>query len=419
MKLYAKRGTTLLARSVALKTPALLVLSRFAVIGANLLTGVFLARGLAVEARGVLATVVAMPGLAAMAMTAGLDSATLRLSGKEAQRRAAIRAAYRRGVLALALAVIVCPVWLVVAPQPLSLEVRFAWAVSILLIPVLVLNQLLGNCAIGAKKTALWTTATAVNSLVYLTLSATLFFADLTSLIAFLSCYAASNLLSLSVLLSWSRKFQASHDNDDPSAALVMRSTAIGTAIPTVAQLAMLRVPLPLMSITAGVRDVGVLAVALPFAESLLIIPVMVTSYLLPRYHANGATLIEVRRHAKWVLFCTTALGVVIAALAPVLIERVYGGDYASAVPVIEVLLPGVAIFSYGRSMQAYLFSRGRYASVTVAAILGLAVSVVVQVATAAEIGSLGGALGILSGYAVSTGIVIAGLRYFPPSGAT
>ncbi|WP_162164501.1 lipopolysaccharide biosynthesis protein [Intrasporangium chromatireducens] len=392
-----------------MKTPAVMIGSRFGVIGSNLLTGVVLARAMPVDTRGVFATLITVPGLIAMLLTAGLDSATLRLSGRDEDRSTAVQAALRRGMQSIAVPALGV-LFLAFGPGEYFEHSALAWAMGMCAVPLLVSNQLLGNCAIGANDARVWARATVANAVTYLLLAAGVLAAQVPSLEAFLACFLMANAVCLGILLRWLLKARPRERLASKKSLRMLRKTALGTAAPTIAQLAIMRIPIPLMAALAGTDQVGILAIALPFAESLLIVPVMVASYLLPRYHAETPKGSMVHRHASIVFAATVVFGSMVAFLAPLLLPRIYGDNYEGAVKLVVILLPGIAVFSYTRIVQSHLYATGRYVAVTAASVAGLGISVLIQVSTVPRLGAVGGALGITLGYCVATAVI--GLTY-------
>jgi len=376
-------------------------------LGLSVGVGVVLARSLGPGPRGELAVGVAASGVLAVALTAGLDVATLRSSGG-GDLPAALRASRRRTAAAAGVVVLVAPVALFTGlAAKLGLTPTF-FALSLLLTPLIVATQLYGNCALGIGQHARWAIATVANMLVYALGAAVVALTGLASPVTYLGALAVGYGAALAMLVRGVRRLgtlpRSTVRADDE-----LRQSARGTAPTTVAQLALLRVPVPLLSALAGTAAAGILAVAMPLGEALLILPVAAGTVLLPTYRAHGHLRGRVHRHALTTALVSAGAGTVLCLVAPVLVPFVYGPEYADVSRLLLLLTPGFVVFAYGRVLQSSLQAGGRFFRVNAASVVGLATSLILQVVLTPAHGAGGAAVALSAGLVVTAaGLVVA-----------
>lgn len=372
------------------------VMVRFTALGLNALVGILLARALPVDERGLYALAVTIASVSALLMTLGLDTATLRASGGLGYL-SAVHAAYRRaGVAVLAVSGFAAAVLAMPSTSFLGLsqaEMLLAMAAS----PVIVLHQLLGNCMLGAQRMRIWATGVAGNVVVYGVVCLGVVVVGKVSIAAFTIALGAGFLAGLIPFLRVTMPLLRRRSTVVERRELRVVSRA--TWVPTLAQLILLRAQIPVLLVLAGSTAVGYLSIAIPIAEVLLVVPIAISSVVLPLYHAAPRTEHEIRRHAA-VSFATTGVGaLVIVVLAPILVPWLYGSSYAPAIVLIQILAPSVPVFAYARVLQSSMYADGRFAAVARASVAALIVTVSVQLLASREWAATGAAVAIATGY--------------------
>lgn len=368
-------------------------------MASTMVVGIILARALGPADRGVFAVMVSVATIGSVLFTAGGDNATLR-SAAAGHLHAAVRASWLRTSVSMgAAAAVVLALWLAPETSVLGMS-RFETGAAVVCLPVFAANQLLGNCLLGARQTLRWSAQTLVMALGYLLIAGVVVLLHLSSPAAFMGALAASYVASVLLCSYWLREFAGARPEAVGSAAF--SQTARRSAASTVAQLAFLRLQAPMLQLLSTSVAVGLLALAMPIAELLLLLPVVAGTVLIPHYTEARPSMLQVRRHSLRIAGITFGAGVLIAIASPWVIPLVYGREYSQAVPVVLALLPGVVIFAAARTVQSYLVAQGRFRAVTWGALAAIASSILGQVVLVPLLGATGAALAVSFGYATA-----------------
>lgn len=371
-------------------------LVRFSSLGLNALVGVLLARALAVDERGLFALAVTAASVAALVLTLGLDTATLRAAGGRGNP-VAVRAAYRRSAIAALAACAAASLILFLPEGALMGLARPEALLAVAVFPVIALHQLLGNCVLGARRMTVWAAGVSCNVVVYGLVCLGLTLAGHASVSSFTFALGVGYLAGLAPLLLVTVPVLASRPDEEERRRL--RTASRAAAVPTMAQIALLRLQVPVLLALAGPTAVGYLSIAIPIAELLLVVPVAISSVVLPLYHAQTGTEHDVGRHAT-ASFGVTALGaIILVVLAPVAVPWLYGSAYAPAVALIQILAPAVPVFAFARVLQSSMYANDRFGPVTKASLAALTVTLLVQLVFSPGWGALGAAVAIALGY--------------------
>lgn len=161
-------------------------------------------------------------------------------------------------------------------------------------------------------------------------------------------------------------------------------------------------------------REVGVYSAAVFMAELVWYIPQAVITVLLPRVSAAGTaqqglamTARAIRHTVLWSVLSAVAL----AAVAPLLIGLLYGPAFADAVPALWVLLLGIAALAPGKLAVAHLAGDGHPQYYTYLALVGVGISVALNLALIPRFGIIGAAAASAAAYAVSGALALRWLR--------
>lgn len=165
----------------------------------------------------------------------------------------------------------------------------------------------------------------------------------------------------------------------------------------------------------AGLIAAGLYAAAMSLATPASMLSQAITQVLLARFAAwQQADPLEARRNFFRVLAALSGLLAVIFAIVAVasglILDIIYGQEYAGAVPIMQILLAAVFAFSITIVIGAYLITTGQTSHATKAALLGLVVGLATMVlgALAGWSVPIAGASGVLAGYVLSLGATLA-----------
>lgn len=156
-----------------------------------------------------------------------------------------------------------------------------------------------------------------------------------------------------------------------------------------------LRLDVVLLGALAGPAVVGTYAVASKYAE-LLRLPGLAATYVLyPAFSRAGAAVSATRvvPLVKKAVLLSVALGAPVFVLAPLVLNGVYGTEFADAVLPAYVLVAGLVLDAAAGVVVAWLFGAGRPGLTSVGAGLGLVVTVVLDVLLIPRYGAVGAAV--------------------------
>ncbi|UFU07264.1 lipopolysaccharide biosynthesis protein [Ruania halotolerans] len=373
---------------------ARVTLSRYFAMALSVLVGVVLARSMVPEDRGVYAVALTLTAVPAIVVSAGLETAALRTANRD-QRAEVFGLIMRRIVVITGLIVVLVTTVLLARIGILGLSTP-QLAICLISIPPVVAVQLYGNAILGLRRWWVWVAGTLMNAAIYLLATMVIAAVGQAGVAAYQVAFLAGYLVALLCFVWVVRRHPHDLRTDRTSA---VAHTASRTRSITISQALFMRMQVPLLQALSGTAAVGILAVASPVADLLLVLPVAAGTVLLPRYYSSETSPTAVRHNALRIAALAAAVGAVAALAAPWLVPLLYGTNYSGAARVLQIMVPGVVLFSYARVVQSYLISRSRYRLVLWASLLAVVVSVGVQLAATPSLGAIGGALAISAGY--------------------
>jgi O-antigen/teichoic acid export membrane protein len=180
----------------------------------------------------------------------------------------------------------------------------------------------------------------------------------------------------------------------------------------TIANVLNARLDLLVLPLLVPLAQVGFYAVATSVSTVVVVLFGRLGDLLLPRLAAKA----EDRRRAvagtlAAVLLSATVLALALFLLAPVLVPRLYGAEYAAAVPYIRILLPGTVMWAMGAVAVNALQAAGRPGAASAAEICGLAITVPGLLLLVPRWGVTGACVTSVGAYAVA-GLAAAALYF-------
>jgi O-antigen/teichoic acid export membrane protein/O-antigen ligase len=382
-------------------------------LGATLLTfvaGIIVARDLGTHGRGLLALLIALPAALTILGVVGLDTANLRFAGRSHTAFAHIvRLAV---VFSMATGTALSGAWLLAGrlwpAARFGLSPRLA-LLSAMLCPLSVLLTLLGAAEAGRGRTYLYNLVTAGAMSVYLAAVIGLAAGGQLTVVRCFASYEASQVLGIVAFLLLARTRVHGAGEKVPSGEY--RSYSLRAYLPNLAQYGMLRMDIPVIQVLAGTKAVALYAVALPFAEGMLLLPVAVSLVMFSRVTSGELGRAATIQLSRTVLAGTAILAGAVVLAAPVAVPLVYGTAFGGSVAVIWCMLPGVVAFSGGRTIQTYLAGTDRLRPVIVASAAGLAAGLVGLVALVPRFGAAGAGAADSAGYLGYVAVITGCLR--------
>lgn len=315
---------------------------------ANTLTGIFTARLLGADGRGVLAAVVVLPQVLALLFGLGCSRAVAFHRTRQPDDGGRLIATWLLILLgsfamAYALAFVLLPVMLAAQPDA---TVTYARLFLLTIVGALIL-ELTQGALLGQQRFQLFNGLLLTQPLLLVLAYVVLWQADAFSVPTVLIVNAALGtavpLLALSVVIR--------HDGLAlPSRRLARSTLAYGLKAHGTTLAALINVRLDLLIIPAflAASSVGLYAVAVSIASSLALLAGSLAVFVLPvaaRQHARSRQIIV---GTLWLTIIVSAVGaLVLAVLADVAIALVYGDEFAGAAMPLRILLiglvPGIA----------------------------------------------------------------------------
>lgn len=372
--------------------------TRLLAMALSFAAGVIAARALGPHGRAVLAVMVAVPGIFSIFGVLGLDNANARFAGRS---HSAYRQLVRLSVLYSLLAgSLLAVLWLLAGrlwpAVLLGLTPRLA-LLAAALCPIALLTTLLGTAEIGRGRVMAYNLATAIPTAAYLAgIIALLVTGHLTVASCFVAAAAGQSLSAIALLLLSAARV---HPDGAKIAVRQYGSYALRAYLPNLAHYGMLRMDVPIIQLLAGSTAVALYAVALPVAEGLLLLPAAVALVIFPRVTSGAVDRTAADRISRAVLAATAGLAAVVALAAPAAMPLIYGAPYAGSVAVIWCMLPGLVMFSSGRTLQAYLAATDLLRPVIIATAVGVVINLALLLALTPRFGAAGAGVADSAGY--------------------
>ncbi|MFF7646781.1 O-antigen ligase family protein [Streptomyces canus] len=272
------------------------------------------------------------------------------------------------------------------------------------------LTTLLGTAEIGRGRVRTYNLASTVPAACHLVGVCGLFAArSLTPTSCFLSALAGQLLCAGVLLIATTTRV---HDDGERVSARTFGSFALKAYLPNLIHYGMLRLDVPVIQLLAGATAVAMYAVALPVAEAMFLLPTAVALVMFPAVTSGAVDARAAARIARTVFAAAAVSAALVAAAAPVLIPAVYGRPYSGAVQVIWAMLPGLVLFSMGRSLQAYLAATDLLRPVIVATVIAGMVNVALLGVLTPHYAAVGAGAADSAGYLVFAVLIGRGVRW-------
>jgi len=364
----------------------------------SLVASIVTARLLGPALRGELVVMLTIPALLAAVSLMGADNANLYFSGRsELGHPRVVRYSL---IHAFVGGTVVVVAGLIIATFVPGIRLGLSepmFAVALAMTPVALLISLLGTAEAGRGRAPSVAALTAAGLGVWALIAAAVgALGNPSPLLLFAAFCVAQLAVGIALLIRSGRPGLAGAFGWPQYASYALR-----TNLPALAMLLLLRVDIPAIQLLAGPREVGLYSIVLPMAESLMLISTAVNVVVLPGV-ANGSIDVHRALRVTHVAVAASALAALaLAATAPFLVPGLFGAPFADAVPLLWVLLPGIVVFTAGRSLQIYLLGSGNIRASAIAAIAALAVCIVGDLVLVPGLGAMGAAAATTAAYVV------------------
>lgn len=398
-------------RKASTATVVQTIASRFTIIGLNAATGILTARLLAPEGRGELAAMSIWPALVAGLTTLGLPTALIYHGRRDPARLgeltvSALTLAAIGGLIGTAIAWAVIPIWLQQHPPAIIMAARFC-----LFATVINSMTLVGRAAWEARgdfrSSNLTQVAAPAMTIVGLVgLAATGHLTSVTAAITYVG-------VSLPVLVWMLAGLRPDHVLAGRETTAAWRELAhYGARSYGVDLFGVLSVYLDQALVVGMLTPVamGIYAVATSLARIVSAVHVGTATLMLPTVvgYSTDALTATIARSARLAAVFTAAIGLVIVVAGPLLVERLYGRAYASAGPLLPILVLAMIVGGTTYVLMQGLLAAGRPGIVTLTQFVGLALGTPFFFILIPSSGSQGAAIALLASATIRLALVMA-----------
>jgi O-antigen/teichoic acid export membrane protein/O-antigen ligase len=380
--------------------------ARLAATFLSFVAGVIAARELGEHGRGVLALLIAVPAAFSVLGVVGLDTANLRFAGRS--HTAFLRIIRIAVLFSLLAGTAISAAWLAAGARWPAVRLGLSPGLALLcamLCPITVLLTLLGAAEVGRGRIQVFNLVTAGAVAAYLVAIAVLAASGQLTVIRCFASYAASQIFSVIVLLLAAGR--PVHEAGERVPLREYSGYSLRAYLPNIAQYGMLRMDVPVIQILAGTNAVALYAVALPFAEAMLLLPIAVSLVMFPQITSGTLSRRETGEISRAVLAGSAMLAGSVALIIPIAVPLIYGSVFRGSVLVIWCMLPGVVIFGAGRTVQTYLAGTDRLGPVILASGAGIAAGFVSLIALSPRFGAAGAGAADSIGYFAYAAVIL------------
>ncbi len=163
-----------------------------------------------------------------------------------------------------------------------------------------------------------------------------------------------------------------------------------------------------MLTALVSVAATGVFSVALALAETLWYLPGALGLVLFSRAvrpDTDSAAIASAMTRTMLALMVVAAAP--LALVAPALIEIVYGAPFREAGPALQILLPGVVLYSIVALLSHYVIARGAPGRAAAVLIAGLGINIAGNVLLIPQLGLIGAALASTVSYSATAVLML------------
>ena len=394
---------------------ALLALVRLAATAAGFLTSVLAARVLGPTALGAAAVGLTFATIAALLSNGGLNISSIYFLGRRpAERRLITHWSFTLGLCATALAVgLVLLAAPVLAPSVFGAGHADLALAAALVAAGIVSFELSGSLLLGLERRTAYLISQVIEGIGSLLLVTLMFVGVAATSAGYLLGAALAALLAAAFatviaqqtvggrLVAFNGRFARE------SLALGLRGQ-----IGNVLQILNLRLDLLLVPLFVDLRAAGIYLIAVRMSEVVSQIASAASAYLFPavsRLDVGHTGLTE--RTVRITLLVVLASGLVIALLAPLLLEVFFGHDYAAGAGALRITMLAMIPLALNRLMAGDMKGRGRAGLVSVSAGCALVTTVAFDLLLIPQFGIEGASAASLIAYSTGAAVLLVAYR--------
>ena len=390
--------------------------AQIAIYALGLVTSILIARALGAEGRGRYYLPVTAAMLVTVVFSVTLESANTFLY---AERRFSLRELASNATL-LAPLLGIPAAGALVAVYLMTADSLFAGVslADVLIVAVVVPFQIHLLWAMNvfqlSRRVSRSQMALLAGAVVQTVLVGSLYVAGILDVRAGLVLYAASLLVTWTMLMWWARDFAPMRPSFDRRRVRATVGLGLKLHIGLIASYLLLRADIFLVSHFLGTREVGVYSLAVLLAELVVLLTNPLVIAALP-FQAE-ASIQEAGRlsfkAARFNLIFALALGVGFAATLWLVIPLVYGSEFDAAYPALVALLPGIAALAVSRSLGTWLTRQERPWVLTCLGVGAFVLNVALNMVLLPEVGLVGASIASTIAYAaLAAAFVTWGMR--------
>jgi O-antigen/teichoic acid export membrane protein len=375
------------------------IVTRFALAGINVGTGIITARSLGAAGRGELAAMTLWPALIPSLLALGLPSAVRYWVRREPERRAefyslALLASLGLSALSCAIGVVALPLWLHQYPAGVIRDAQICMIFAVQVMLNLIVAAMLE--ALGDFKRSNFVRLIS-SVMIFLALAALLVFHVITPFLAALAYLAPPGAVCLWALWTLRAHFVLPGDNARRGLRTLGSYSVRSYGIDILATLS-LQVDQVLVVGFLSATAMGVYVVALNISRVLQILYTAVVTVVFPT--ASGLELPRivamVARAARVSTLISVVFGLVLAAALPILVPLFYGHAFGSSIPVAQLLMLEGVVGGLTYVLSQAFMASGVPGQVTALQGVGFAVALPCLLVLVPRLGVMGAAISLV-----------------------
>jgi stage V sporulation protein B len=399
-----------LARDVALLAGV-----RLGAVGAGFLTSVLAARVLGTTELGAAAVGLTTGIIAALLANGGLNISSIYFLGRRPAERGAItHRSFTLGLGAMSLAALLVLAFArIAAPDAFTAERTDLVIAAAALAASIVAFELFGALLLGHDRRTAYLVVQAIEGVGSFAVVAAVFLAGGATAAGYVLGSAIAAFVAALFAIVVVQRIVGGRPLAY-SAAFTREALALGLRgqVGNVLQMLNLRLDLLLVPVLLTLDAAGVYVIAVRMSEVVAQIASAAAAYLFPAVSRSAATHTALtERTVRVTLVIIVAVGIVIAALAPVLLTLFFGPAYAAGTDALRITMIAMVPLAVTRLMASDMKGRGRPGLVSVSAAGALAATVAFALLLIPAYGIVGAAAASVIAYSAGAAVLLVAYR--------
>ena len=374
-----------------------------------------MARTLGPTELGAAAVGLTFASIAALLANGGLNISSIYYLGRRAaERRQITNRSFTLGLVATLLAALIVLVSVrVLSPVAFDHDAAGLGLAASFLAASIVAFELAGSLLLGHDRRTAYLATQAIEGIGSLLVIALLFALGATTSAGYVAGAAlAAMIAAVFATFVVGRVIGGLRLSFDPRFAREALSLGLRGQVGNILQMLNLRLDLLLVPLFVDLRAAGIYLIAVRMSEVIAQIASSAAAYLFPavsRLHLRQTRLTE--RTVRLTLVVVIAIGLVIAVLAPLLLEVFFGTAYVEGTSALRITIIAMVPLSLQRLMGSDMKGRGHAGLVSISAAAALFATIVLDLLLIPVLGIEGASLASLIAYSTGAAVLLIAYR--------